>query len=197
MIQLALDYSPDIFQSLLDLDIQNRNMHQVKAEMSPTLQVFASMGLAQSGSTINEVYQQPFNEQQLRAGLSIPIVDWGRKRAAITSSKLQIEMTHLDLESRRQSLSNRVSQRYFDMQEISTRLKLQTELINLSEERYRISKERYTAGAILITELVFAQRNKDQAIRDYLISLRDYYVAYYDLRRLTGYDIKTGTLIQQ
>jgi outer membrane protein TolC len=67
---------------------------------------------------------------------------------------------------------------------------LHEELLALAEERANISTERYTAGKLALTEWVLTQRNRDQMQRDYLISLRDLYLAYFELRLLTGYDIR-------
>jgi hypothetical protein len=186
LIEMALDNAPNIPMNKVAIASQKRDASRIKAEMSPTFQVFSTIGLAQSGERAAEVYQRPFNEQQIQASINIPILDWGRRKSAIRASEEQINLLELEGERIKKNLVNLIKLRYIDIQEMQSRLFLQKELIDISEERYKISKERYSAGAILITELVFAQRNKDQALRDYLLSLRDYYLAYYDLKRWTG-----------
>ena len=60
----------------------------------------------------------------------------------------------------------------------------------LSQERYQIAKQRYLLGNLDITNLNIALQEKDQAKRDYIQALRNYWNAYYSIRRLTLYDFE-------
>jgi outer membrane protein TolC len=51
-------------------------------------------------------------------------------------------------------------------------------------------------GRIGIDNLYIAQNEKDQAKTQYVQALRQYWQAYYQLRRLTLYDFETGRPIQ-
>lgn len=186
LIADALDNAPEIHQMLLDLEIQRREAARIKAEMSPTLEIFSTLGFAKNGQQWNDVYEQPFLEQQISVGISVPIIDWGRRRAAVNISQHLVEKAMIESERQKTMISNLIRQLYGQLNELESRLTLQKEIMDISERRYKISTERYASGAIILTELVFAQRNKDQAIRDYLLSLRDYYLAYYELKALVG-----------
>ncbi len=185
LIAQAMAHAPEIYQAALNIDIQRRNAAQLKAEMSPTFEVFSTLGFAKNGEQWSDVYSSPFLEQQIRVGVSVPIVDWGRKKAAVNMSQHLIEQATTESERQKIRIKQIISQLYGQLTELQTRLEMQKELMDISERRYKISTERYASGAVILTELVFAQRNKDQAIRDYLMSLRDYYAAYYELKALT------------
>ena len=51
-------------------------------------------------------------------------------------------------------------------------------------------KERYVLGNLSITDLSIAFQEKDQAKRDYIAALRDFWGAYYQLRYLSFTTLK-------
>jgi outer membrane protein TolC len=183
---LAKAHAPAIQQTALQAEVQRRNAAQTKAELSPTLELFTTLGVAKNGEKLSDVYRQPFMEQQIRVGIGVPLVDWGRKKAAVQQAQHRIERAEAEAGLQADMIEHQVQQLYTQLHELQERLQAQRYLIDISEKRYRISTERYTAGAVLLTELVLAQRQKDQAIRDYLLSLQEYYGAWHTLNSITG-----------
>jgi outer membrane protein TolC len=188
LYQRALANASDLQNAQLQTIMAQQQIAQTKAEMSPAISVFSSLGVARSGDQVGEIYQRPFAEQQIQASITIPIIDWGRKKHAVTSAKERHTLAVIEEEQTTLFLKNVISQRTLELEELQSRLILQEELIQMASERYAIATERYFVGMIPITELFMAQRNKDQMLRDVLISQRDFFLAYYDLRRWTGYD---------
>jgi len=194
LIQRAIENAPNVQAAQLELENWRREAARRKAEAGINLQIFAATGLVQSGNQVSDVYEAPFSEQQIQAGVSIPLIDWGRRAAVKSAVRAQIESAETTLEQQRKLAENSVKQACLDIQEISARLVLQQDLLTLAEARSAISTERYTMGKLALTEWVLAQRNRDQVQRDYLLSLRDFYLAYFELRRITGYDLRTQTI---
>ena len=65
----------------------------------------------------------------------------------------------------------------------------------VAQERYTVAQNRYLIGKIDITNLNIALTEKDDAKRSYINALRDYWDAYYNLRRLTLYDFVNNQLL--
>jgi outer membrane protein TolC len=182
----AHTHTPALQERDLEVAAQQRSAAQTKAELSPTLELFTTLGVAKNGDKLRDVYRQPFLEQQVRVGIGVPLVDWGRKKAAVQQAQHRIERAKAQGSLQLDMLDSRVAQLHIQLQELYQRLQTQHTLIDISEKRYRISTERYAAGAVLLTEQVLAQQQKDQAIRDYLLSLQAYYAAWHSLQGLTG-----------
>jgi len=66
----------------------------------------------------------------------------------------------------------------------------------VAAKRFEVAYNRYVIGRIGIDNLYLAQNEKNQALEQYLQSLRGYWLAYYRLRRVTLYDFATGTVIR-
>lgn len=155
----------------------------------------AAYGLNNNGLVVNDIYQDPTEQQQFSLTFSVPVLDWGRNKAmtrtAIANKKLadfQIAQDEVNFE---QNIMTQVRQ--FEM------LRLQLEITKKSDEvaaeRYNVSQNRYLIGKIDITNLNIALNEKDDAKRRYIQALRDFWIAYYNLRQLTLYDFYEGKLL--
>ena len=66
---------------------------------------------------------------------------------------------------------------------------------SIASEKYQIAKDRYMLGNLSITDLSIAFQENDQAKRDYISALRDFWGAYYQIRYLSLYDFETNQKI--
>ncbi len=155
----------------------------------------ASYGFNNSGSSIDDVYQDPLNQQRINLGFNVPILDWGRNKSRMKTAIANKELTDYiiaqDEVTFEQEIITQVGQ--FEM------LRLQIEITKKSDEvareRYNVAQNRYLIGKIDITNLNIALKEKDDAKRSYLQALRSFWTAYYDLRRLTLYDFAENKLL--
>lgn len=155
----------------------------------------AAYGLNNNGLVMNDIYVNPTEQQQFNLTLSVPVLDWGRNksrmRTAVANKKFNDFVIAQDEVNFEQAIMTQVRQ--FEM------LRLQIEITKKSDEvateRYNVAQNRYMIGKIDITNLNIALEQKDDAKRSYIQALKDFWTAYYDLRRLTLYDFSSGQLL--
>jgi len=155
----------------------------------------ASYGLNNNGLMINDLYQDPQQQQQFNLTLSVPIIDWGRNKSrvqtALANKKFNDYVIAQDEVIFEQEIITQVGN--FEM------LRLQIEITKKSDqvaqERYNVAQNRYLIGKIDITNLNIALTEKDNAKRNYITALKSFWIAYYDLRRLTLFDFANKTLL--
>ena len=66
----------------------------------------------------------------------------------------------------------------------------------VAAKRFEVAYNRYVIGRFDMDNLYLAQNEKNQALSQYLQSLRGFWLAYYRLRRVTLYDFASGTVIR-
>ncbi len=150
--------------------------------------VNAAFGLNNVGPSVGDLYNNPSRQQVAGLSLNVPIVDWGRRKAAMQTAyankRLQDYTIAQDQVNFEQAILTQVRQ--FEL------LYLQLEITRKADEvalkRYNVAQNRYLIGKIDITNLNIALTEKDNAKRAYIGALRSFWTAYYDLRRLTLYD---------
>ncbi len=78
---------------------------------------------------------------------------------------------------------------------LRNQLRISKKSDEVANERYNVAQNRYLTGKVDITNLNIALSEKDAAKRSYINALRDFWLAYFDLRRLTLYDFSSGALL--
>jgi outer membrane protein TolC len=155
----------------------------------------AAYGLNNNGLILNDIYVDPTEQQQFNLTLSVPVLDWGRNKSRLRTAIANKEFNDFDIAQEQVNFEQEVitQVRQFEM------LRLQIEITKKSDEvateRYNVAQNRYLIGKIDITNLNIALTEKDNAKRSYIEALELFWLAYYDLRRLTLYDFSEKRLL--
>lgn len=157
--------------------------------------IVASYGLSNSGDMIQNQYSNSQDQQQVRLGLQVPIVDWGRAKAQIRTMEAVQQYVEISTEQDAQSLRQEILMlsKQFEMRRQKLLISLKADTI--AQKRFDISMKRYLIGKIAITDLNIAQQEKDQALLEYFNDLRQFWHIYYDIRRRTLYDFEANKVI--
>lgn len=172
------------------------NVAQARSENRFSASIDATFGLNQAGNTIPNAYTQPLSQQTATVGLGIPILQWGRGKAQVASAKVDqaraLEQIRLD----QRRLERDVRFQVLDFAQLQVQMQLAAKADTIAIRRYEVAKNRYLIGKIDITNLQIAQNEKDNARAGYIAVLRQFWVAYYQLRRSTLFDfINQETLV--
>lgn len=174
----------------------DREINQAEVDYGVRAELFASFGYARGSQNLGDIYTNPISEQQVQLSLSIPILDWGRKKAAVGIAKARKELITQQIAQDQLDFDNDIIQAIANWDQLQKQIKLQEDIKNVSLDRFEISRQRYVLGDISITDLTIAQREKDQALRNYVSTLQSYWITYYQIRRLTAYDFELNQPIK-
>ncbi len=150
----------------------------------------ASYGLTQSAVTIDNVYLKPLEQQRLRFGIDIPIVDWGRANAQIQTAIANKELIETQMEQAEQNFKQEVFLAVKQLNMYRQKLLIAQKSDSITQKRYDITIKRYLIGKIGMTELNMAITDVNQTKQDYIMALRSYWNAFFELRRKTLYDFE-------
>ncbi|WP_235298771.1 TolC family protein [Portibacter marinus] len=187
-VRMALKNRPEIIAYERQILESQRNMAQVKAQTGPQMSLFASFGLARGSKNLEQIYADPFTEQQLSLSFSIPIVDWGRRKSTRKQAEIQLQNTLANISQDKIEIENNTKLKVREFLMLQQAVQDQEAIRAMADKRFEIANERYILGAISITDFTLAQREKDQTRRNYIQTLSNYWNAYYSLRLLTGFD---------
>ncbi|KAA5544952.1 TolC family protein [Adhaeribacter rhizoryzae] len=154
--------------------------------------LFATYGLTNQADSFTDSYLRPIDQQRVRIGFDIPIMDWGKQRATIKTAEINQQLAQYTVEQDVATFEQAVTTQVNQFQMLRERLNLSAQADQIAQERYEITKATYLIGKISITDLNIAALEKDQAKRAYVSSLRDFWTAYYNLRTLTLYDFENN-----
>ncbi len=172
-----------------------RAVAKAKAERGLNATLTANVGFSNRGTRVGDLYQSPQHQEVVTIEFVVPILDWGRAQSRTKTAQANQTLTQYTVE---QDIQNFQQQIYthislFDL--LKEQLSLTAQADSIASEKYQIAQERYVLGDLSITDLSIAFTEKDQAKRDFVGALRDYWAAFYELRWLTLYDFEKGEKI--
>ncbi len=172
------------------LDITRRTLEaqreadRVKRDFGPRLDLDASIGLIRNADQLNPIYSDPQNERIVSLTFAVPLVDWGQRRALNKQAATEVALAQQLGRRTELTLRSQLTQLLDQWTTVREELVLATRIRDLAEERFTISQESYTLGAIPLTDLTFAQQIRDQNTRAYAETLRAYWLTYASLERI-------------
>ncbi len=152
----------------------------------------ANLGYINRAETLWNSYLNPQDQQQLRLAFSLPIIDWGRQRAAVKLAEASRQLTRRTVSQDEATFEQQVLTLVAQTPTLHAQVRLTARADSLAQRRYVITQEVYRVGRLSLTDLGIAQQEKDTARQAYVNALRAAWVAHYRLRALTLYDFVRG-----
>ena len=167
-----------------------RDVDRAKGDNGLNAALTARLGFSKSASALSKVYQHPKDQQLVQLDFTIPLLDWGRSESRTKTAKANQQLAEYAVEQDKQVFIQQVVTQVtlFDM--MRSQVVLAAGADSIAGEKYQIAKDRYVLGNLSITDLGIAFQENDQAKRDYIAALRDFWGAYYQLRYLSMYDFE-------
>jgi outer membrane protein len=173
-----------------------RTVAKAKGDNGLNATLTATLGFSNRGITVPELYRRPQDQQTVELQLDIPILDWGRSKSRTKTAEAQRQLTQYAVEQDKQNFQQEIYTQVTLFEMLRDQLSLTVQADSIASEKYRIAQDRYVLGNLSITDLSISFTEKDQAKRDYIYALRDYWGAYYKLRQLTLYDFETESKLK-
>ena len=167
-----------------------RDVAKAKGQTGLTASLTANLGFSNSASSIPDVYKSPQNQQLLQLQFSIPVLDWGRSKSKTKTAEANEQFTVYAVEQDKQTFRQQIITQVTLFNMLKEQIASNAQADSIAGEKYQIARERYVLGDLSITDLSIAFQENDQAKRDFINALRDFWGAYYQLRYLSLYDFE-------
>ncbi len=152
--------------------------------------IAGGISLSKFGATPAEALDQPNLNMFVRTTLEIPILDWGRRRAYYESAVATQELEQMQVAQDRINFEEELRTRVQQFKLVRQRVRLAEQAFNVARKRESLTRSRYYIGKVGITELGIAISEREAARRAWMDALRNFWLAWYELRRLTLYDFE-------
>ncbi len=186
-------------------DISNYKINELTAERNLDIardnnnfsaNISASFGLNQTAGKVDDAYKSLLDQEQLNLSFEIPIFQFGKGSSEVEAALAAKELA---------TTSNDINLQYFEMNVkyqtlqfnlLQEQVKISAKTDTIAARRFEVAKNRYLIGKIDLNSLFIAQNEKDAALSSYMSTLRNYWIAYYNIRRNTLYDFERNQAIE-
>lgn len=186
----ALENRSDAIAFVRRLAEAKRDVAKAKGQNGLVATLNANLGFSNSATNIPDVYRSPQDQQVVQLQFSLPVLDWGRSRSRVKTAEANEQFTNYAVEQDKQTFKQQIVTQVTLFNMMKNQMALTAKADTIAAEKYQIAKDRYLLGDLSITDLSIAFKENDQAKRDYVSSLRDFWSAYYQLRYLSLYDFE-------
>ncbi len=194
--QQALKNSSTMQQNELDNVQSKRAISYSKANNRFNATVGASVGFNQTAPQFGQAYQSPLGKQTLTVDVNLPMLQgtarpkWKRPSANDMSRRWRTTRAAA-INWRRTRASPALG-----LQQAQRNVLISAKADTVASKQFEVARNRYIIGKITNDALYLAQGEKDAAVLAYVQALRNYWTAYFHLRRVTLYDFVTKQEMQ-
>lgn len=192
----AKENNPQILDFEVQLKEAKSNVAMAKGNNGPEATISASYGLNNRTTNIGDAYRDPQDQELFRLGIQVPIIDWGRSKAAVKIAEANQELVETNILQQKIDFEQEIflAVQGYSMQ--TKKLKIAARADTISAKRYEIARQRFLIGKVGITDLNLALSERDNSKTSYIRTLREAWLAKYQLRKLTLYDFEKNKRIE-
>lgn len=191
-LDLALKNNPDILDQEQQMLEQNRDVARAKSETGLSTSLFAVYGLNQSAENFDMVYDEPDQSQRLRIGLSIPLIDWGRRKGRLMMAESNREVVNARIRQSRIDFEQNIIQSVMEFNLQAEQVGNAAKADTVAQKGYDVTFQRFLIGKVDVIKLNIARNDRESARREYINAVKTYWQYYYRLRMLALYDFVKG-----
>ncbi|MBQ5828361.1 MAG: TolC family protein, partial [Bacteroidales bacterium] len=169
-----------------------REVSCTKAESRLNASLNLSVGFNQVADNIKSAFRHPLQQDIVGVNLNIPIVDWGVRKGRYNMAKNDLNVAQITAIQEEISLEEEVLLTVDDFNVQKNLITSAKEALELARMAYRQTMQRFMTGKADVNSMTMALNRQQEAQKNWLISLQNYWLNYYKIRRLTLYDFESN-----
>jgi outer membrane protein TolC len=189
-LMYAIENNPDYRSFAQELLESERNLEQTEKNASFSASISASIGFNQAAETFTGAYKNPSQQDVVNIGVSIPVVDWGVNKGRISVAKNNRLLAQLSIEQERKNLKQEIVATIDNFNLLQELVVSAEKALLLATSAYENTKRRFIVGKSDVNSLTLTLNRQREAQRNFLETLKGYWLSYYKLRRLTLFDFE-------
>ncbi|WP_282125610.1 TolC family protein [Marinifilum flexuosum] len=152
-IQNGLSQRLELTQREIDLNNAKFDLIETSAINEFKGNIKLSMGIMGNNKNLANVYDKPTKSPRVGVTFSIPIFDWGERRARIRAAELEVESRQIDKNSLKDDITINIRKTYRNLQNLIQRIDIAKQNEKNAQLTYDINLERYRNGDLTSIDL--------------------------------------------
>jgi len=192
VLTLAKTNNPRFLEFDRQLIEANRDVAKARSERGFSLNLNATYGINRDAGLLSDTYKNYNDLQSLNIGLTVPILDWGLGKGKVKMAQSAREVIKTNVQQALTDFEQDVFFKVMQFNRQDDQVMLSAKADTISQNRYNVTKERFLIGKIDVLDLNIAQSERDAAKQKYINTLSNFWQFYYNMRKLTLYDLEKG-----
>ncbi|MCD7970671.1 MAG: TolC family protein [Alistipes sp.] len=193
VLNKALQNSSFLTSQQITLLESERNIAIEKGSRGMSIGFSTQFGLSNNANDFRRAYSNLMDQEIVAVTFRIPIMDWGMGRGREKVARARHETVLNRIDQATIDYRNEIYRQVLEFNSQRGKCLLAHKARQIAEERYRMTIGNFSNGTATVTDLNTAQTEKDEAQRNYIGELANFWISYFNLRKTTLYDFISGS----
>ena len=189
---LAKENNPTYLEQRQNVLEAEREVDRTKKESRFNASVNASVGFNQVADNLGAAYRNLLQQDLVSLTVSIPLVDWGVRKGKYNMARNNLNVVKIAARQEEISLEEDVMMTVSDFNVQQDLIASASEALDLAELAYDQTRRRFIIGEADISSLTLSLNRQQEAQKNYIQALQNYWLNYYKIRKLTLHDFESG-----
>ena len=180
-------------------EIESKNlafdMVKIKALNEFKGDIALSFGLIGDNQHLGDIYNNPTQNPRVAISFSVPIFDWGEKKARVKAQEVAQKINELEFYEDKVNIELNIRQTWRSLENLLTQIKIAEQNVLNAQRTYDLNLTRYREGDITGMEMNQFQTQLSNKKVSYTQSLINYKIELLNLKILSLYDFEHDTPI--
>lgn len=142
-VQRALSSRMELRQREIDIELAELQMIQTKSLNEFRGDISLSIGIIGDHERLHNVYDNPTQNPRVSVSLTVPIFDWGEKKARVRAQRVAQTLARLEQENLRTDIELEVRQTWRRLENLRTQIDIAEKSVRNAQLTYDLNLTRY------------------------------------------------------
>lgn len=169
-----------------------RDLNKAKVESRFNASVNASVGFNQVADDLSGAYRSPLRQDLVSVSISVPIIDWGVRKGRVNMARNNLNVSRIAARQDELSVEEDIIMTVSDYDVRQRLIASASEALDLADMAYAQTQQRFIIGKADINSITLSLNRRQEASKNYISALQNFWLSHYKIRRLTLHDFETG-----
>ncbi|MCD7933465.1 MAG: TolC family protein [Tannerellaceae bacterium] len=189
---LARENNPSFLDMRQQIMEAEQQVDKTRKESLFDASIRASVGFNQVSDKFKDAYRDLLQQDIVSVSLSIPLLDWGVRKGRYNMARNNLAIVRITAEQEEISVEENVIMTVSEFNMQQDLISSAEEALELALLAYAETKQRFIIGKEDINSLTLSLQRQQDAQRNHILALQNYWLSYFKIRKLTLHDFETG-----
>lgn len=167
-----------------------RDLNRAKVESRFNASVNASVGFNQVADDFSGAYRSPLRQDLVSISVTVPLIDWGVRKGKVNMARNNLNISRIAARQDELSIEEDIIMTVSDYEVRQRLIASASEALDLAETAYTQTRQRFIIGKADINSITLSLNRRQEAAKNYISALQNFWLSHYKIRRLTLHDFE-------
>lgn len=150
------------------------------------------MGFNQVADKFADAYHDPLRQDIVSLQITFPLVDWGVRKGKVNMALNDLNVSSIAAEQDELKVEEDILMTLSDYSVRQRLIASASEAVRLADLAYDQTMQRFMIGKADLNSITLSLNRRQEASKNYISALQNYWLSHFKIRKLTLYDFSSG-----